>query len=143
VAFGDIFLEDVRRYREEQLAQVDMEGIFPLWGKDSHKLAREFIDSGFKAIITCTDSRFGCSEFAGRDYDDHLLTELPSIVDPCFENGECHSFVYDGPIFQWPVKFVKGEIILRDEQYYYCDLIGKRSRDRCTISAPRPNKSAR
>jgi RimJ/RimL family protein N-acetyltransferase len=86
-------------------------------------LAREFISKGFKAIVSCADSETGCGRFAGRDYDENLLSELPEGTDPCFENGECHSFVYNGPISEWPVKFIKGEVVLRDERYYYCDLL--------------------
>lgn len=126
VAFGDIFLEDLRRYREEKLAQVGLEGIFPLWKRATNELARTFIDLGFKAIVSCADSQTGCGRFAGREYDEQLLRELPATADPCFENGECHSFVYDGPIFQRPVEIVIGEIVLREERFYYCDLLPNR-----------------
>jgi len=123
VAFGDLFLRDVREYRENALAQVEMKGIFPLWMRDTAKLAREFIDLGFKAIVTCADSQARVAAFAGRDFDAALLADLPTGVDPCFENGECHSFVWDGPIFSQPVPVHKGEIVLRDERFVFCDLL--------------------
>jgi uncharacterized protein (TIGR00290 family) len=123
VAFGDLFLQDVREYRENALAQVGVQGVFPLWLRDTAKLAREFIDLGFKAIVTCADSQAGTAEFAGRDFDAALLDELPPGTDPCFENGECHSFVWDGPIFSQPVHVEKGEIVLRDERFVFCDLL--------------------
>lgn len=123
VAFGDIFLEDLRAWREEKLKEVHMEAIFPLWKRDTSELAKSFISLGFKAIVSCADSQSGCGAFAGREYDEQLLSELPQTADPCFENGECHSFVYDGPIFKRPINIKKGEIVLRDERFYYCDLI--------------------
>ncbi|MDO8586877.1 MAG: diphthine--ammonia ligase [Armatimonadota bacterium] len=123
VAFGDIFLEDLRKHREEKLALVDMQGLFPLWKRDTTELAREFIALGFKAIVTCADSQAVSGTFAGRSYDEQLLADLPPTADPCFENGECHSFVYDGPIFRDPIAFSTGEIVLRDERFWYCDLI--------------------
>ncbi|MDO8683993.1 MAG: diphthine--ammonia ligase [Armatimonadota bacterium] len=123
VAFGDIFLEDLRKYREDKLAQVGMTGLFPIWKRATSELAQTFIESGFKAIVTCADSQAGAGEFAGRYFDKQLLSDLPPNVDPCFENGECHSFVYDGPIFRRPIAFSVGETVLRDERFYYCDLI--------------------
>lgn len=123
VAFGDLFLEDLKKYREEKLAQIGMTGIFPLWMRDTSRLAREFITLGFKAIVSCADSEKGTGAFAGRDFDERLLSELPSTCDPCFENGECHSFVYAGPIFRKPVRIKKGEVVLRDERFYYCDVL--------------------
>ncbi|RLI82155.1 diphthine--ammonia ligase [Archaeoglobales archaeon] len=122
VAFGDIFLEDVRKYREENLKRANMKGIFPLWGRDTAKLAQNFIDFGFKAIIICVDSKFLDESFVGRIYDENFLQELPPNVDPCGENGEFHSFVYDGPIFKSRIYFKVGEIVLRD-RFYFCDLI--------------------
>ncbi|MBI4301987.1 MAG: diphthine--ammonia ligase [Chloroflexi bacterium] len=121
--FGDIFLEDVRKYREDKLLKVGMKGIFPLWRRDSAELARTFVNLGFKAIITCVDSKVLDRRFAGRGFDKHLLAELPSTVDPCAENGEFHSFVYDGPIFQEKIKHKIGEVTLRDNRFYFCDLI--------------------
>jgi uncharacterized protein (TIGR00290 family) len=123
VVFGDIFLEDVRKYRWQILEKVGMNGIFPLWKKDTKDLARTFINLGFKAIITLIDSNVLGKSFAGREYDEKFLSDLPANVDPCGENGEFHSFVYDGPIFHESVSFKKGEIVLRENRFYYCDLI--------------------
>ena len=123
VLFGDIFLEDVRKYREQLLKKVRMNGIFPLWKRDTKKLGQMFITLGFKAIITSIDSNVLGKDFAGRDYDEQFLLDLPANVDPCGENGEFHSFVYDGPIFRERVLFKKGEILLRENRFYYCDLI--------------------
>lgn len=127
VAFGDLFLQDIREYREAALAQVGIRGLFPLWQRDTAELARSFIYLGFKAVVTCADSQQGTAAFAGRDYDESLLADLPSTADPCFENGECHTFVWDGPIFSWPVKIEKGEIVLRDDRFVFCDLLRSRS----------------
>jgi uncharacterized protein (TIGR00290 family) len=124
VAFGDLFLEDVRRYREDNLAQVGMRGVFPLWERDTAELARTFVDLGFKAVITCVDSHMLDGGFVGRSFDAHFIADLPSTVDPCGENGAFHSFVTDGPIFCHPVRVRKGETVVRDERFYYCDLIG-------------------
>jgi uncharacterized protein (TIGR00290 family) len=123
VAFGDIFLEDLRRYRESKLSKAGMKGLFPLWKMDTAGLAREFISLGFKAVVTCVDSDVLEGRFAGRDYDEGFLAELPPSVDPCGENGEFHSFVYDGPIFRDRIGFEKGEVVLRDKRYYFCDLM--------------------
>jgi uncharacterized protein (TIGR00290 family) len=123
VSFGDIFLEDVRKYREDNLSKIGMKGIFPLWKKDTAELARTFIDLGFKAIITCVDSHFLGRTFVGRAFDEQFLSELPPQVDPCGENGEFHSFVFDGPVFQKRIPHTTGEIVLRDNRFYYCDVI--------------------
>jgi len=123
VVYGDIFLEDLRKYREDNLAKVGMKAIFPIWKMDTTELAHRFISLGFKAIITCTDSNFLDKAFVGRLYDQQFLSELPSTVDPCGENGEFHSFVYDGPIFEKRVPYTKGEIVLRDNRYWFCDLV--------------------
>ncbi|HEX2946115.1 MAG TPA: diphthine--ammonia ligase [Clostridia bacterium] len=123
VAFGDLFLEDIREYRETNLKKSGMEAIFPLWGRDTGKLANTFIDLGFKAIITCVDTKVLNGDFAGRYYDRGLLTDLPANVDPCGENGEFHSFVFDGPIFNKKIDFTVGERTLRDERFSFCDLI--------------------
>lgn len=125
VFFGDIFLTDVRKYRERKLAKAGMTAGFPLWRRNTKKLAEEFINQGFKAVITCVDSKVLGKEFAGREFDYQLLSELPSNVDPCGENGEFHSFVYDGPIFKKPIKHKKGRIVLRNKRFYYCDLMTK------------------
>ncbi|UCH12192.1 MAG: diphthine--ammonia ligase [Candidatus Omnitrophota bacterium] len=123
VVFGDIFLEGPRRYREENLSRIDMKAIFPIWKRDTTKLAQAFIDLRFKAIITCVDSRVLDKTFIGRIFDEQLLSELPSTVDPCGENGEFHSFVYEGPIFKNRISYTVGEVILRDNRFYYCDLL--------------------
>lgn len=123
VVFGDIFLEDVRKYRERLLMKVRMNGIFPLWKRNTKELAHKFINLGFKAIITSIDSNVLGKDFAGRDYDEQFLLDLPANVDPCGENGEFHSFVYDGPILHERILFKKGEIVLRENRFYYCDLI--------------------
>ncbi len=111
--FGDIFLEDLRTYREAQLARVGMKGVFPLWKKDSTTLVREFIRAGFKAIIVCVNARYLPASFAGRLIDEAFLADLPAGVDPCGENGEFHSFVFDGPLFAAPVAFHIGETVER------------------------------
>jgi len=123
VVFGDIFLQDVKLYRERLLSKIGMHGIYPLWGRDSRELAGKFIDLGFKAVITVTDGNVLGKEFSGREYDRKLLADLPAGVDPCGENGEFHSFVYDGPMFKKPVKFTKGEIVFRENRFWYTDLV--------------------
>lgn len=117
--FGDIFLEDVRKYREENLARVGMKGVFPLWGKEN--LPQTFIDSGFKAIVTCVDAKALDKKFVGRLFDREFLDELPAGVDPNGENGEFHSFVFDGPIFREKISYKIGEVVKRDS-FYFCDL---------------------
>jgi uncharacterized protein (TIGR00290 family) len=111
--FGDIFLEDLRKYREEKLAEAGFTGLFPIWKTGTEKLIREFIDLGFKAVIVCVDEKKLDKSFAGREIDDSFLNNLPKDVDPCGENGEYHSFVYAGPVFKKPVAFTKGEIVYR------------------------------
>jgi len=123
VVFGDIFLEDLRKYRENNLAQVGMKGVFPIWKRDTRELAHTFINLGFKAIITCVDSNALDKRFVGRAYDEQFLSELPASIDPCGENGEFHSFVYDGPIFRERIPFRKGRVVLRDNRFYFCDLM--------------------
>lgn len=123
VAFGDIFLEDVRQYRLNNLSKVGMQGVFPLWHQDTRQLVTSFIAQGFKSVITCVDTQVMDARFAGRIIDEAFLAELPDSVDPCGENGEFHSFVYDGPIFKQPVTFTLGERVLRDERFAYIDLM--------------------
>ena len=123
VVFGDIFLEDVRKYREENLLKIVMKAIFPIWERDTTELAHRFIDLGFKAVITCVDSNVLDKIFIGKPFDEQFLSELPATIDPCGENGEFHSFVYDGPIFKKRVSYTKGEVVLRDSRFWYCDLI--------------------
>jgi uncharacterized protein (TIGR00290 family) len=122
VAFGDLRLEDVRAYREAQLARAGMRALFPLWDRDTARTAREIIARGFRAVLTCVDGEVLDERFAGRDYDARLLAELPAGVDPCGENGEFHTFVHDGPGFRSPVRFTRGEVVLRDGRFWYCDL---------------------
>ena len=123
VAFGDVFLEDVRQYREGNLSKIGMKGLFPIWKRDTTELARTFIDLGFEALITGVDSKVLGRRFVGRVYDQQFLSELPPGVDPCGENGEFHSFVYAGPIFRKRILHKKGKVVLRDKRFYYCDLI--------------------
>lgn len=123
VAFGDIFLEELRKYREDNLAKIGMKGIFPLWKRQTSDLARDFIHAGFRAVITCVDSGVLDKRFAGREFDETFLSELPSGVDPCGENGEFHSFVYDGPVFENAIRHTRGEMVLRDQRFWYLDLI--------------------
>ncbi len=122
VVFGDIFLESLREHRESNLSKIEMKGIFPLWKRDTAELAHTFIDMGFKAITTCVDSEFLGKEFVGRTFDEQFLAELPPEIDPCGENGEFHSFVYDGPIFRERLSCTRGEIVLRAKRFYYCDV---------------------
>ena len=123
IVFGDIFLEDLKKYREDKLSILDLKGIFPIWKRDTKALAKRFIEVGFKAIITCVDSKVLPKEFAGREFDENFLDDLPDGVDPCGENGEFHSFVYDGPIFKNRINFTIGDVVLRDERFYFCDLL--------------------
>jgi uncharacterized protein (TIGR00290 family) len=122
VAFGDLFLEDVRAYREARLASGDKRGLFPLWRRDTGELAREFIAAGFEALVVCLDPRTLDPSFAGRPYDEQLLADLPPSVDPCGENGEFHTFVHAGPIFTEAIACTTGEIVERDG-FVFCDLI--------------------
>ena len=121
VAFGDLFLADVRAYREGRLAAAGKHGLFPLWGYDTAALAREFLDAGFEATLVCVDPRVLDPAFCGRRYDGRLLAELPPDVDPCGENGEFHTFVSAGPIFAEPIACAIGEIVERDG-FVFCDL---------------------
>jgi len=123
VVFGDIFLEDVRKYREENLSKIGMKAVFPIWKRNTTELTHTFIALGFKAVITCVDSKVLDKRFVGRRFDERFLSELPSNVDPCGENGEFHSFVYDGPIFRESLLYELGEVVLRDNRFYFCDLI--------------------
>ena len=130
--FGDIFLEDLRAYRENQLDKLNMKAKFPLWGTKTKDVAKEFIDTGFKTIIVSVDSRVLDKSFAGRVFDESFLQDLPLNVDPCGENGEFHSFVFDGPIFRNPVSFRKGDVVYREYKtknsesetfgFWYCNL---------------------
>jgi uncharacterized protein (TIGR00290 family) len=121
VAFGDLFLEDVRAYREGRLAAAGKRGLFPLWGRDTAAVAREFVEASFEATLVCVDPRALDPAFCGRRYDEGLLAELPPGVDPCGENGEFHTFVTAGPIFTVPVACETGEVVERDG-FVFCDL---------------------
>ncbi len=141
--YGDIFLEDLKLYREAQLAKINMKGIFPLWQRSTTDLLDEFIREGFKAIIVCVNERYLDKSFVGREIDQSLKDDLPKGVDPCGENGEFHSFVYNGPIFSFPIECQKGEIVYKkykssnansdsdtcstdtnyDSGFWYCDLL--------------------
>jgi len=123
VGFGDLFLEDLKCYREKRLAEVGLKAVFPLWKRDTKVLSGEFLRLGFKAVITCVDSHALDGQFAGRLYDETFLADLPAHIDPCGENGEFHSFVYEGPIFKKPVRFSKGDVVMRDNRFYFCELL--------------------
>jgi uncharacterized protein (TIGR00290 family) len=122
VAFGDLFLEDVRAYRESRLARVGRSARFPVWGRDTAALARRFLADGFRAILVCVDPRALDPSFAGRDYDERLLADLPAGVDPCGENGEFHTFVTAGPVLEREIACRRGEVVER-EGFVFCDLL--------------------
>lgn len=122
IAFGDLFLEDVRAYRERLLAGTGFAPLFPLWGLDTTALARRFVSQGFLARLVCVDTTLLDGAFAGREYDARLLADLPEGVDPCGENGEFHTFVSDAPSFSAPVAYTPGEVVLRDGRFMFCDL---------------------
>jgi uncharacterized protein (TIGR00290 family) len=121
IAFGDLFLEDVRRYRERQMSGTGLELLFPLWGRPTNGLALEMIEGGLRAQLTCVDPRVLPATFAGRAFDRSLLRDLPSGVDPCGENGEFHTFAWDGPMFDRPVRVEPGEVVERDG-FVFADL---------------------
>jgi len=123
IAFGDLFLADVRAYRERLLEPTDFAPLFPIWGLDTAKLARKCVKDGFVARIVVVDTTQLDASFAGHPFDDALLDELPPAVDTCGERGEFHTFVSDGPGFDGPVEHEIGEIVLRDNRFAYCDLI--------------------
>jgi len=122
VAFGDIFLEDLRVYREKTLARIGMTGLFPIWKRDTRELIRHFHSAGFRAITACVDPKVLDRSFAGRELDEQFFRDLPANVDPCGENGEFHTFAFDGPIFRKPIPIRAGEVIERDS-FIYCDLL--------------------
>ena len=137
-AFGDIFLEDLRNYREEKLSQYNIKALFPLWKKDTKELISNFLKLGFKTIVVCVNGNLLDKSFVGRVIDEQFLKDLPENVDPCGENGEFHTFCFDGPIFSTPVEFEIGEIVSKsytspktdDEtqktiDFWFCDLIDK------------------
>jgi uncharacterized protein (TIGR00290 family) len=122
IAFGDLYLSDVRAYRERLLAPTGFAGLFPLWGRDTKELAAHFIAAGFRATLVCVDTQQLSAAFAGRAFDASLLAELPVTTDPCGEGGEFHTFVSVGPIFDQPISIRVGEVVLRDERFAFCDL---------------------
>ena len=134
-AFGDIFLEDLRAYREQQLQEIGLHGVFPIWKRDSKELVCEFLDLGFRAVVVCVNAGSLDESFVGRDIDQSFLDDLPEGVDPCGENGEFHTFCYDGPIFNKPVEFDLGEKVYREYEspsasqnkdrigFWFCDLL--------------------
>jgi len=126
IAFGDLFLEDVRRYREERLAAAGWEGIFPLWTQPTATLARTFVERGYAARLVCVDTTLLSADFAGRAYDATLLADLPDGVDPCGERGEFHTFTSYGPGFGSRVEYEVGEVVMREERFAYCDLVPAR-----------------
>lgn len=131
--FGDIYLEDLRKFREEKLAEVNLKGVFPIWKMDTGKIMEEFISLGFKAITVSVNANLLDESFVGRVIDEQFVKDLPDNVDVCGENGEFHTFVFDGPIFKNPIKFKIGEKVLRtypkeekdtwDHRFWYCDLL--------------------
>lgn len=142
VIFGDIFLEDLKLYREKNLAKLDMKGIFPLWKMDTTNLINDFVSRGFKAVISCANDAYLGKEWAGREIDQMFIRQLPSAVDPCGENGEFHTFCYDGPILKKKINLTVGEVIYKPLEikpdddctlpassttkgFWFCDLLSK------------------
>ncbi len=132
--FGDINLEDLRQYREHQLASVGLKAVFPLWRRPTANIIKDFIDKGFKAVVTCVSDKYLDASFTGRVIDKSFLSDLPKEVDPCGENGEFHSFVFDGPMFKFPIAYKLGEVVHKvydsgkekkshDTGFYFRDLI--------------------
>jgi uncharacterized protein (TIGR00290 family) len=124
VAFGDIFLEDLRAYREKNLARIGMTALFPIWKRDTRELIREFHANRFRAVAVCVDPRILAPSFVGRELDQSFFHDLPAHADPCGENGEFHTFVFDGPIFHSPIPIRTGEIVNRDG-FVFCDLLSE------------------
>jgi uncharacterized protein (TIGR00290 family) len=122
VAFGDIFLEDLRTYREKNLARVGVSALFPIWKRDTRELAAQFLANKFRAITVCVDPKVLAPSFAGRELDASFFCDLPPHADPCGENGEFHTFVFDGPIFRSPVPVRTGDVVTRDG-FVFCDLV--------------------
>ena len=121
IAFGDLFLEDIRAYRDAFMARNGMRPLYPIWGRDTRQLATDFVAQGFKAVTSCVDLRALDTSFVGRVIDDDFLADLPATADPCGENGEFHSFVFDGPNFRHPIGFTAGERI-EESPFCFCDL---------------------
>lgn len=127
IAFGDLFLADVRAYRDALLARLGWRSVYPLWQEDTASLAHRFIERGFRAILSSVDTELLDAGFCGRDFDESLLADLPAGVDPCGENGEFHTCVYAGPLWRKPIVLERGERVLRDGRFQYIDLIDVRS----------------
>jgi uncharacterized protein (TIGR00290 family) len=123
IAFGDLFLEDVRRYREERIPRAGWEPMFPIWGEPTAALARSFVEQGYEARLVCVDTTLLDARFAGRPLDAELLRELPPSVDPCGERGEFHTFVANGPGFEQRVAYEVGDVVMREGRFAYCDLV--------------------
>jgi uncharacterized protein (TIGR00290 family) len=128
IAFADLYVEDIRTYRENRLAESDIEGYWPIWGRDTEELIREFLDAGFEATVVAVEDSALDESFAGRPLDEAFLADLPEDVDPCGENGEFHTFVHDGPIFESPVPVRTDETVTKevghgDATVYYCNLL--------------------
>jgi uncharacterized protein (TIGR00290 family) len=124
VAFGDIFLEDLRAYREKNLARIGMTALFPIWKRDTRELIRSFHANKFRAVAVCVDPKILAPSFAGRELDASFFRDLPPHADPCGENGEFHTFVFDGPIFKSPIHVRTGEVVNRDG-FIFCDLLSQ------------------
>jgi uncharacterized protein (TIGR00290 family) len=123
IAFGDLFLTEVRAYREALLDRLGWTGVFPLWGQDTAALARRFVGEGYRAVLTCVDTTQLGPEYAGREFDASLLADLPPSADPCGERGEFHTCVYAGPLFARALPLVPGERVRRDSRFEYCDVL--------------------
>jgi uncharacterized protein (TIGR00290 family) len=123
IAFGDLFLADIRAYRDAMLARLGWRGLYPLWGQDTNAHAHRFIERGYRAILSCVDTQQLDAAFCGRDFDKDLLADFPANVDPCGENGEFHTCVHGGPLWQSPIELVRGERVLRDGRFQYVDLL--------------------
>ena len=123
IAFGDLFLEDVRQWREALLARLGWSGVYPLWGADTRALSREFVAQGHRAVLTCVDTTQLAASFSGRDYAAALLDDLPSSADPCGERGEFHTLSYGGPLFAHELNLQRGESVLREQRFQYTDFV--------------------
>jgi uncharacterized protein (TIGR00290 family) len=139
IAYGDLFLEDIRQYRDERLAQAGMTGVYPIWLRDTDELVRTFIGLGFKAKLACVDTQAIDASFAGREIDASLLQDLPRSADPCGEHGEYHSFVYAGPILKKPIDCKAGETTMRASRFNYCDIVSTEAHgELCRSCRPPP-----
>jgi uncharacterized protein (TIGR00290 family) len=142
VAFGDLFLDDLRDFREEHLEAVGMEAIFPLWHRDTKELAYAFLNTKFKAVITCVDEQSLDLAFAGRMFDRTLLSDLPITVDPCGENGEFHTFVFDGPLFSHALP-IKVGAKRSCERFHYCEIASRKVADKASLKPEKAPKAPR